>query len=198
MHSSSDPFRNLVRTILSQNTNNRNQTKAYNCLEKVVGITPKNLAKADEREIRNSIRSAGMYNQRSKTLKRVAHDVIRRYDGDISQIMEKKYTAAREELMCLPGVGHKTADIVLLFSAGKEMVPVDRHIFRISKRLEIVSRTASYDEVRLPLEAVTPKGKHMDVHVNLIQFGREYCKARYPKCSECFLDDLCSYANKNK
>jgi endonuclease-3 len=171
---------------------------AYNRLEKAIGVTPENLLIADEQEIKNSIRPAGMYNLRSKTLKCVSEEVIRRYDGDLSQVMEKTYTEARKVLMSLPGVGHKTADVVLLFSAGKKIVPVDRHIFRISKRLEIVSKNASYDEVRLSLEAITPKGMHQDLHIKLIQFGREYCKARYPKCSECFLDDICSYTNKNR
>jgi endonuclease-3 len=94
-----------------------------------------------------------MHNQRSRTLKRVAEAVIQRFDGDLTPVMGKPYPEARLDLMDLPGVGPKTADVVLMFTAGKEIVPVDRHIFRISKRLEMVSGKASYDEVRLALYA---------------------------------------------
>lgn len=192
-----DPFKSLVRTILSQNTNSRNQTTAYRRLEETIGITPENIACADIRKICEAIRPAGMYNQRSRTLKRVAEDVIQRFDGDLTTVMGKPYSEARLDLMDLPGVGPKTADVVLLFTAGKEVVPVDRHIFRISKRLEMVPGKASYDEVRLALEAATPKGRHEDVHVLLIQFGREMCRAQKPRCSECFFSDICSYPEKN-
>ena len=127
----------------------------------------------------------------------MAEAVLKRFDGDLTPVMGKPYPKARLDLMALPGVGPKTADVVLMFTAGKEIVPVDRHIFRISKRLEMVSGKASYDEVRLALEAATPKGRHEDVHVLLIQFGREMCMAQKPRCPECFISDICSYPEKN-
>lgn len=193
-----DPFKSLVRTILSQNTNSRNQTTAYRALEETIGLTPENIACADIRKICEAIRPAGMHNQRSRILKRVAEAVIQRFNGDLTPVMGKSYPEARLDLMDLPGVGPKTADIVLMFTAGKEIIPVDRHIFRISKRLEMVSGKASYDEVRLTLEAATPKGRNEDIHVFLIQFGREICRAQKPRCSECFISDICSYTEKRR
>lgn len=192
-----DPFKSLVRTILSQNTNGRNQTMAYRRLESAIGITPENIVGADIRRIREAIRPAGMHNQRSKTLKSVAEAVIQRFDGDLNPVMNKPYPEARRDLMDLPGVGPKTADVVLMFVAGKEIVPIDRHIFRISKRLGIVPDKAAYDEVRLALEAATPSGRREDLHVLLIQLGREICRAQKPKCLECVLDDLCPYPEKS-
>ena len=192
-----DPFKALVRTILSQNTNGRNQTVAYRRLEGSIGVTPELIFQAPTEVIAEAIRPAGMYNQRSRVLKRVSEEVITRFDGDLDPVIRKPYDEAREELMSLPGVGPKTADVVLMFVAGKSNVPVDRHIFRISKRLEIVPQKAVYDEVRVTLENASSPERREDVHVFLIRFGRETCTAQRPRCSVCFLEDLCPYQGKN-
>ncbi len=186
-------FQSLVRIILSQNTNYKNEATAYRRLESVIGVTPHGLAEAPQEAIANAIRPAGMYNQRSRTLRSLAETVIDKYGGDIALILEKPYPEAREELMSLPGVGVKTADVLLMFDAGREIIPVDRHIFRITKRLGLVPQKASYDDVRRTLEAAAPRGRHEDVHVLLIRFGREICQARKPKCDVCFLFDICPY-----
>jgi len=192
-----DPFKALVRTILSQNTSGRNQTVAYKRLENSIGVTPELIARAPTEAIAEAIRPAGMYNQRSSVLKRVSDEVITRFDGDLDPVIRKSYDEAREDLMSLPGVGPKTADVVLMFVAGKSIVPVDRHIFRISRRLEIVPQKAGYDEVRVTLENASSPERREDVHVFLIRFGRETCKAQRPRCSVCFLEDLCPYPRKN-
>lgn len=190
---STDPFRSLVRTILSQNTNYKNEVMAFDRLEDAIGITPENLSESPVEAVADALRPAGMYNQRSRTLKRVAEAIIERYGGDLRPILKKPYPEARYELMQLPGVGPKTADVLLLFDAGKRVIPVDRHIFRIAKRLQLVSDKAAYDEVRSTLEVASPPGRYEDVHVLLIRFGREVCKAQRPKCPECFLRDICPF-----
>ncbi len=188
-----DPFRSLVRTILSQNTNYKNEAMAYRRLEDRIGVTPKSLSNASVEAIAEAIRPAGMYNQRGRILKELAMAIKDLYAGDISCVLEKPYPEAREELMDLPGVGPKTADVLLMFQAGKEIIPVDRHIFRITKRLGLVPSHAKYDNVRQALEAAAPQGRYVDIHVLLIRFGREICRARRPKCSDCFLNDICPY-----
>jgi endonuclease-3 len=186
-----DPFKSLVRTILSQNTNYKNEATAFEQLENLIGVTPQNLAESSVKEIAEAIRPAGMYNQRSVVLNAVAKEVIDRFTGDLASVLEMPYYKAREALMELTGVGPKTADVVLIFDGGNAIIPVDRHIFRISKRLKLVPEKAGYEVVRETLEKATPKGRHEDVHVFLIRFGREYCKALNPRCVECFLADLC-------
>jgi endonuclease-3 len=193
---SADPFRSLVRIILSQNTNYKNEVMAFDRLEKAIGITPENIAESPVKAIADAIRPAGLYHQRSRNLKRVAQAVIERYKGDLNPILNKPYTEARDELMQLSGVGPKTADVLLLFEAGKCIIPVDRHIFRITKRLQLVSDKAAYDEVRNTIEDATPPGRYEDVHVLLIRFGREICKAQRPRCLQCFLRDLCPYPDE--
>ncbi len=107
--------------------------------------------------------------------------------------VSKPYPEAREELMTLPGVGEKTADVVLLFTAGKSVIPVDRHIARIAKRLKFAPANAPYDAIRRTLEEATPPETYLDTHIKLIQFGRDICRAQNPLCIECTLKDTCSY-----
>ncbi len=163
----------------------------------MIGITPENLANASLEAIAEAIRPAGMYNQRSRVLKRVSEEVLERFHGSLDDVVKKPFPEAREALMSLPGVGPKTADVVLMFVAGSNIVPVDRHIFRISERLGIVPEKASYGDVRGALEDVSPSDRREDVHVFLIRFGRETCKARNPRCYDCFIEDFCSYPVKN-
>jgi endonuclease-3 len=170
---------------------------ANNRLEEMIGITPDNLATAPLKAIAEAIRPAGMYNQRSRVLKRVSEEVLERFGGTLDRVVKKPFTEAREDLMSLPGVGPKTADVVLMFVAGSRIVPVDRHIFRISKRLGIVPEKASYSDVRGALEEASTPDRREDVHVFLIRFGRETCKAQRPRCYDCFIEDLCSYPEKN-
>jgi endonuclease-3 len=88
--------------------------------------------------------------------------------------------------------------VLLMFDAGKAVIPVDRHISRIAKRLEIVPPKASYDEIRHALEAAADPDRYEDVHVLLIRFGREICRAQRPLCEDCFLNDLCPFAEEGK
>ena len=159
----------------------------------MVGVEPLKLASSSTEDIAEAIRPAGMYNQRSRVIKGVAEIVLDRYGGDLDPVIQKPHGEAREELMTLPGVGPKTADVLLMFDAGKAIIPVDRHIFRITKRLGLVPERAPYDQVRIALESAAPPGRHEDAHVFLIRFGREVCRAQRPRCPECFLNDLCPF-----
>lgn len=186
-----DPFKGLIRTILSQNTSRRNTQTAYQQLELLIGVEPRKLAEASLEKIAEAIRPAGMHHQRAETLKRVAEFVLKRYRGSLRPLLERPYEEARRELIALPGVGRKTADVVLLFEGGMGVLPIDRHIQRIAIRLGLVPKRADYDEVRRILEEASSPERYLDLHLNLIRLGREICKARSPLCDICFLLDLC-------
>jgi endonuclease-3 len=190
------PFENLVGTILSQNTNRKNQVTAYRRLKEQVGITPKAINDADLKHIKDAIRPAGMYNQRSNVLKSVSEEIIEKYNGNIDQIFNETYLVAKEKLMEFQGVGPKTADVVLMFNGEHTVIPVDRHIERISKRLEIVPQNANYEEIRTTLQGASAPEHFKEVHLSMIKFGREICKAQTPKCPECILNDICPYPDK--
>jgi endonuclease-3 len=164
---------------------------AFNRLESLVGVKPEKIASASLGCIADAIKPAGLYNRRSKILKHVADEILNRFNGDLGFVLAKPYTKAKKILMELPGIGPKTADVVLMFVAEVQVIPIDRHIFRIAKRLKIVDKDVSYDGVKLALENLTPPEKRKNVHILLIRFGKEICKAVKPACTICFLNDIC-------
>lgn len=185
-----DPFLLLVGTVLSQNTNDRNSGSAYKRLTAKFK-TPEQLAGVDAREIQKLIRPAGLHRMKSKRLKQLANVVCERYGGDLGPVLRMPLEDARRELLSLPGVGYKTADVLLVFAGERDVLPIDTHIFRIAKRLGIAPPKAGYEEVRLRLEELIPSGRRGEAHMLLIQHGRRYCRARNPLCWECPISDLC-------
>ena len=190
------PFNSLVRTVLSQNTSSPNTATAYNRLADQIGMSPYNIDEAPESDIIEAIRPSGMYNQKTKTLKAVSKIIIEKYSGDISYIYELPFNEARDRLIEMPGIGPKTADVSLMFSANSHVVPVDRHIERVAKRLEIVEENAGYEEIRSAWQDAATPDRFKELHVSLIRFGREVCTARNPKHDECFLRNICPYPEK--
>ncbi len=196
-----DPVRTLIATILSQNTSRENMMRAVNNLERRGLLSLEALARADLRAIQDSIRVAGLWRQRARRLKMVAKLLIERFGGDLNQILKLPTPQARRILLELPGVGLKTADILLLFSGGRPVFPVDTHIFRISRhRWGLVRRNAGYEEVRRALEEFFPRSpeNYLLGHIGMIRLGRRFCRARQPLCGECILRDICPYVDRAK
>jgi endonuclease III len=187
------PFDVLIATILSQNTTDKNSHRAFASLYGKYD-TPEKLAKAPENEIAELIRIGGLHEQKAKLIRQVAQLVIDEYGGDLNFVCDADPEAARKELLTIKGVGPKTADCVLLFSCNRDVIPVDTHVFRITKRLGIVPENANHEATHRILMEEIPAGERGSVHVDLIRFGREICKAQNPQHDKCFLIDLCDYA----
>jgi len=186
------PFETLIRTILSQNTTNRTSFVAFDNLQvKFKKIEPEILAKADQQEIQEEIIIAGLHNQKSKRIKEVSRIIQEEWNSDFTFIYEAPLEEARKRLMSLPGIGEKTADIVLNFCAQRPILPVDTHITRISKRIGLVPENAKYDDIREAIEALITPEQILTVHVSLIFFGRAVCKALKPLCATCPVAHLC-------
>jgi GTP-binding protein HflX len=194
--SSTPPFESLVRAVLSQNTTSKNTITAYTRLTHQIGVNPYHISNAQDDEIKEAIKPAGMYNQRTRALKSISNQIIEKYNGDINQIYQLPFNEARDRLMELPGVGQKTADVALMFSVNSKVVPVDRHIERIAKRLGIVPKNAKYEAIRTAFQDAATPDRFRDLHLTLIKHGREICTARNPKHSDCVLRDICLYPNK--
>jgi endonuclease-3 len=186
-----DSFKVLVRTVISQSTAEANTRQAYHNLSTKLLITPEGLAKANLHEIEDALRVAGLYRNKSKVLKRVAELILERFNGSIDFIYNSQLSSAREKLMSLPGVGPKTADIVLLFSGKRPTLPVDTHVNRVSKRLRLASERTDYEQVRLRLQELYPPEEYFNVHMLLIALGRTYCKALKPNHALCPVKELC-------
>ena len=185
------PFETLVHTILSQNTNDRNSDAAMRKLKQRYAITPKILSKARVSDVMRCIRSAGLYRTKAPRIVEVAAIIDRQYLGRLSSILNLPYDQAKGKLMDLPGVGPKTADILLAFVAKHAVIPVDTHLERVSKRLGIAPENADYETVRKNLEAAIPSRERLRSHLSLIAFGRAICRAPRPRCAICPLNDLC-------
>ena len=185
------PFDTLIHTILSQNTNDRNSDAAMKMLRKRYKVTPRSLAKAKIRELISCIRSAGLYRSKATHIIQVSKIIWQQYNSSLDTILELPYPEAKEKLMAFPGVGPKTADIVLAFNAKHPVIPVDTHIARITKRLGITQQNADYEKIRTNLEALIPEPDRIAVHLSIIQFGREICKAPRPKCQICPVNKTC-------
>jgi len=194
-----DPFRVLVRAILSQNTSYKNELKAFRTLDERIGVSPEALAGASAEAIAEAIRAAGQHKQRSERIKKVAGLVLKRFKGDLWPLISSRpVEEAREELMALPGVGRKTADIVLLFCARRPVFPVDRHIMRIFDRLGFLGPRPGYETIRAAVEEALGDDPEalLFTHLALIRLGREICRAKKPSCASCPLSDLCALARR--
>ena len=189
--SSEDPFKTLMVTIISQNTNDRNTARAFENLTNKFKITPEALANAKKKEIEESLKVAGLYRNKAKTIKRISKTILKQYQGDLKPILSLPIEEAREMLMQFPGVGPKTADVVLLFCAKQNTIPVDTHVNRVSKRLGLAPDNGDYETVRKALQSIFEPKDYLPVHVLLILHGRKYCKARAPMCKECPINKFC-------
>jgi endonuclease-3 len=187
----SSPFGTLIHTILSQNTNDRNSDAAMRKLRRRYKITPKVLSKARIRDLVPCIRSAGLYRSKAPRIKAVSRIILEQYGGRLAPILRLPYEEAKEKLMQMPGVGPKTADILLAFVAKNPVIPVDTHIARVTKRLGIARANANYEEIRNSLEAVISPEDRLRLHLSIIAFGREICRAPRPRCAICPVNESC-------
>jgi len=197
-----DAFECLVRTVLSQNTSDVASQPAHDALLDRYDSGPDlaaALRDAHRDELAETISSAGLYNQKSETLIRLADRVCEEYegaDGFDEFVREGDPDEVRDELLAMKGVGPKTADCVLLFAGGAPGVfPVDTHVHRIARRMGLAPPDADHEGVRAALEASVPAAACGFGHTAMIQFGRDYCTARKPACLDgpeaCPLYDHC-------
>jgi endonuclease-3 len=190
-NSNRDPFRTLILTVLSQTTADRNSVQAFRNLQKIFPITPEALSKAEIGDIENAIKVGGLYRNKARVIKTVSRIILEQHEGSIDFIYSLPFEDARDALLALPGVGPKTADIVLLFCAKKPAIPVDTHVNRVSKRLGLAPEKADYEGVRGALEKLYPPENYLDIHLLFISHGRKFCKARKPLCKVCPINALC-------
>ena len=183
----SNPFRTLIGVVLSHRTKDDASWPAARRLFKMAG-TPEKILELSEKQISKIIYPVGFYNQKAKRIKQICKMVLEEFDGKVPK--------TREELMKLPGVGGKSADIVLLFSFGEYVIPIDTHVAVISRRWHL-SKSKNPEKIREDLHKIFKGKKRMIVNNLLVEFGKEYCTARYPKCKICPVVELCPYENKN-
>jgi endonuclease-3 len=185
------PFKTLIVTIISQNTAGKNTAKAFENLSNQFEITPKALANAETNKIEECLKVAGLYRNKAKTIKQVSKTIMKKFPGDLTQVLSMPFEEARKALLQLSGVGPKTADVVLLFCADKPTIPVDTHVNRVSKRLDLATKNGGYEAIRKSLQKLYDPKDYLSIHILLISLGRTHCKARNPLCNQCPVNMLC-------
>ena len=177
-----NPFELLIAVILSAQATDVSVNKATPGLFQAFP-DPETLAQASVEEIIPKIKTIGLYRNKAKNIKACAEQLLERFNG--------KVPSTREELMSLPGVGRKTADVVLGDAFGIPAIAVDTHVERVSKRLRICKLNASVLEVEETLMRKVPENLWVKTHHTMIFFGRYHCTARNPKCEVCPLLPMC-------
>jgi endonuclease-3 len=187
----------LVATVLSQATSDRNSERAFAelkarfpCWEQVV--------EAPWDEVANAIRSGGIADQKARRIQQILR-VIEELEGriDLGRLNELDDQAVEEYLTALPGVGPKTAACVLVFSMGRAAFPVDTHVLRVAARLGWIPPKTTGDKAHRLLAHRVPPDIRYDLHIALITHGRTVCKAQRPRCEACVLLDLCPFGEQH-
>lgn len=183
-----NPFQLLVATILSAQCTDKQVNMVTSALFDKLK-TPDDFADAPIKQIEVLIHATGFYHNKAKNLKNCAQALLEAYNGIVPDTLV--------ELVRLPGVGRKTANVVLGAAFGIPGMVVDTHVGRISQRLGL---TENKDPVKIEFDLmeIIPKRAWNDFSLHLIYFGRSICSARKPKCPECFLNKLCHYPNKTE
>jgi endonuclease III len=186
-----DPYETLVITIISQNTADTNTERAFGNLKKRFKITPQTLASAPIGDIEACIRVGGLFKNKALAIQTASKIILEKFQGSLNPVFSLPTEEARKTLMQIPGVGPKTADVVLLFSANQPTVPVDTHVNRVSKRLGLSPQDGDYEAVRLSLQSKFDAKDYLVVHLLLIALGRKFCKAHNPHCNACPVNTYC-------
>ncbi len=180
-------FELLVAVVLSAQTTdvavNKVTPKLFEAYK-----TPKALAEANLKDVESFIQTIGLYRNKAKNIIMLADQIHRNYQDQVPQ--------EREALESLPGVGRKTANVVLSNAFGVPAIAVDTHVARVSVRLGLADLKDSVLEIEQKLMKKFPKSRWQQLHHQLIFFGRYHCLAKKPKCFSCPLYDLCQYPNK--
>ncbi|NOK62589.1 MAG: hypothetical protein GFH27_549333n77 [Chloroflexi bacterium AL-W] len=191
---SRDPLGELILTILSQHTTDQNSYRAYQELRHRYAQW-EDVREASISELYATIKSAGLGNIKAQRIQSVLHDIIARC-GHLNLDFLDMLTVdeGMRWLTALHGVGPKTTACVLMFSLGKPTLPIDTHVYRVAKRIGLISSDTSVERAHTLLASAMPSETVYAFHMMMIQHGRKVCHARKPRCPECILQNLCSFA----
>ena len=180
---SDDPFQVLISTVLSQRTKDAKTISASNKLFAKYG-TVKRLAAVDWKAVGKLIKESGFYRTKAKRIIKISQILLQKHRGQVPKTMQ--------DLISLPGVGRKTANIVLLYAFGEqEHIPVDTHVHKVSNRLGLV-RTKTPEKTEFALMKIVPKSHWSEVNELFVQHGQQICKSP-PKCGICTIKKYCRY-----
>ena len=191
------PTEEMVFTILSQHTSDINSGRAFARLMESFGSLEA-VARGDITDIEKAIAPGGLAKVKAPRIKEVLQRVLELNGGslDLSFLREMPLTEAKAWLRQLPGIGPKSAGIVLNFSLGMPAMAIDTHIYRVCQRLRAIDARTNADKAHDVMEAKVPPGEVFNFHVAFINHGRRVCRAQHPLCAECVVGDMCPSRGK--
>lgn len=181
-----DAFRSCISCMLSAQSKDANTAAATRNLF-ALAKTPQAILILEDEVIATAIKPAGLYNVKTRNIRKFCHALLENHKGVVPN--------TREGLLSLPGIGRKCADIVMSFTFGADVIAVDTHVHRVCNRIGL-AQGKTEEQTAKSLEARTPKWALRDGHFWLLQFGKEICNARTPKCEACPVNDLCLWEAK--
>jgi endonuclease-3 len=181
-----NPFTLLVAVVLSAQATDAGVNKATPALFGLAD-TPEKMAALGEERVRELIKTIGLFRNKAKNVVALSHKLLAEHEGQVPR--------SREALEALPGVGRKTANVVLNIAFGEPTIAVDTHIFRVGNRTGMATGKTPFD-VEAKLEQVVPAQYKLHAHHWLILHGRYTCVARRPLCEKCIISDLCQWPGK--
>ena len=182
-----DPFRTLMECVLSHRTRDENAARAArNLLEDVE--SPADILRLKPEELKERIRCSGFYNQKARNILWICKVLEEEFGGAVPD--------DRSKLIGLPGVGPKTADIVLSHAFDRPAIAVDVHVATVAKRLGLVGDKTDTSRIKRELEELVPSRMYRFVDHAFVRHGKEYCRTRNPRCEECFLRDICEHPGR--
>jgi endonuclease III len=193
------PIAELILTVLSQSTNDRNRDIAYLAL---IDRFPtwEEVRDAPVDLVEETIRPGGISKVKSARIKSILRAITESSESggtlSLEWLPELTVPEAQRYLTSLPGVGRKTAACVLLFALGMRDVPVDTHVSRVGTRLDMFRPGAPFEEMHDTMLQITPPGEELELHLNMLRHGRRTCHARRPNCAGCALQRMCPSAFK--
>ena len=186
----------VIATVLSQHTSDRNSERAFALLKEKFPAWEDVLLAASE-QVADAIRCGGMADQKAHRIQQILTIVEQReHRLDLARLHELSDAEVEDYLTSLPGVGPKTAACALVFAMGRDAFPVDTHVHRIVTRLGWIPPETTADRTYRVLGPIIPLSARYDLHVALIEHGRTICTAQRPRCAACVLRDLCPYATR--
>src|SRR5437016_3036304 len=197
-----DALGGLIGTILSQHTSDINSERAY---QQLVATYPtwEEVRDAPTYQVASAIRSGGLANIKALRVQDVLHTLTEQQqeagqNGSLAAYLYDELTSRSPEdawhyLRRLPGVGPKTAACVLMFDLGLPVMPIDTHVWRVSRRLGLIGPKVGADQAHEIFAKITPPEWIYTLHVNLIRHGRQICHAQRPECTRCTLYRYCAY-----
>ena len=190
------PTEEMVFTILSQHTSDINSSRAYRRLMERF-ITLDKVANAEVSDIEETIAPGGLAKVKAPRIKKVLTRILELNGSlDLSFLSEMSLKDAKAWLRQLPGIGPKSAGIVLSFSLGMPAMAIDTHIYRVSQRLGVIGPKVSADKAHDLLEEKVEPDEVFNFHVSYINHGRQVCRAQRPLCPECIVGELCPSRKK--